>query len=51
MTGVLLNEFHLASCESIEEFILALTSALRTRFDWLPVEIARRWARTYGNRS
>ena len=29
----------------------ALTSALRTRFDWLPLEIARRWSRTYGNRS
>jgi glycerol-3-phosphate dehydrogenase len=29
----------------------ALTSALRTRFDWLPLEIARRWARTYGSRS
>ncbi|WP_297839062.1 glycerol-3-phosphate dehydrogenase [Pseudomonas sp.] len=29
----------------------ALTSELRTRFDWLPTEIARRWARTYGSRS
>jgi glycerol-3-phosphate dehydrogenase len=29
----------------------ALTSELRTRFDWLPTEVARRWARTYGSRS
>ncbi|MEB0131040.1 glycerol-3-phosphate dehydrogenase [Pseudomonas sp. CCI2.4] len=29
----------------------ALTNELRTRFDWLPTEVARRWARTYGTRS
>ncbi|WP_397451674.1 glycerol-3-phosphate dehydrogenase [Pseudomonas sp. NA-150] len=29
----------------------ALVNQLKTRFDWLPIEIARRWARTYGSRS
>jgi len=29
----------------------ALCSALRDKFDWLPTDIARRWATTYGSRT
>ncbi|MGV8918657.1 MAG: glycerol-3-phosphate dehydrogenase [Pseudomonas sp.] len=29
----------------------ALVNQLKTRFDWLPTQIAQRWARTYGSRS
>ncbi|MEA9979801.1 MULTISPECIES: glycerol-3-phosphate dehydrogenase [unclassified Pseudomonas] len=29
----------------------ALASELKTRCDWLPTDVARRWARTYGTRS
>lgn len=29
----------------------ALCSAIRDKFDWLPTDIARRWATTYGSRT
>ncbi|MGY2200339.1 glycerol-3-phosphate dehydrogenase [Pseudomonas gingeri] len=29
----------------------ALAQAIRSRFDWVPSEIARRWATSYGNRT
>ncbi|PPA00338.1 glycerol-3-phosphate dehydrogenase, partial [Pseudomonas sp. MWU12-2312b] len=29
----------------------ALSHEIRTRFDWIPTEIARRWASTYGSRT
>jgi len=29
----------------------ALSHEIRTRYDWIPSEIARRWASTYGSRT
>src|SRR3546814_7061484 len=29
----------------------ALCSAIRDKFDWVPTELARRWATTYGSRT
>jgi len=29
----------------------ALAAAIRTQFDWVPSEIARRWSTTYGSRT
>lgn len=29
----------------------ALAEAIRSKFDWVPKEIARRWSTTYGSRT